>query len=51
MLCWISIPQALRRYREFSGAEGRGLNKTLSGTAQLALVYAVLFALGVVTIR
>jgi 1,4-dihydroxy-2-naphthoate polyprenyltransferase len=51
LLCWVSIPQALRLYREFTTAQGRDLNKTLSGTAQLALVYAVLLSLGVVTIR
>lgn len=51
LLCWVSIPQAVRLYREFSVVEGRSLNKTLGGTAQLALVYAVLLALGVVTIR
>jgi 1,4-dihydroxy-2-naphthoate octaprenyltransferase len=51
LLCWFSIPQAVLLYREFSQAEGRSLNKTLGGTAQLALVYAVLFSLGVVVIR
>jgi 1,4-dihydroxy-2-naphthoate octaprenyltransferase len=51
LLCWFSIPQAVLLYREFSQAEGRSLNKTLGGTAQLALVYAVLFALGVAVIR
>jgi 1,4-dihydroxy-2-naphthoate octaprenyltransferase len=51
LLCWFSIPQAVLLYREFSKVEGRSLNKTLGGTAQLALVYAVLFALGVVVIR
>jgi 1,4-dihydroxy-2-naphthoate polyprenyltransferase len=51
MLSWFTIPLAVRRYREFLKAEGRSLNKTLGGTAQLALVYAVLFALGVAAIR
>ena len=51
LLCWFSIPQAVLLYREFLQADGRSLNKTLGGTAQLALVYAVLFALGVVVIR
>jgi hypothetical protein len=38
-------------YREFSQTEGRALNKTLGGTAQLALVYAVLFSIGVLAIH
>jgi 1,4-dihydroxy-2-naphthoate polyprenyltransferase len=51
LLAWISLPQAVLIYREFSHAEGRALNKTLGGTAQLALIFAVLFALGIVIIR
>lgn len=50
LLSWLSLPLALSTYREFSQAEGRALNKTLGGTAQLALVYAVLFAVGLVVI-
>jgi len=46
LLAWVSVPQAIGLYREFSRAEGRALNKTLAGTAQLSLVYAVLFSLG-----
>jgi 1,4-dihydroxy-2-naphthoate octaprenyltransferase len=51
LLCWLSLPRALALYREFKGAEGRALNKTLGGTAQLVLIYSVLFAMGVVFIR
>ncbi|HEY3310052.1 MAG TPA: 1,4-dihydroxy-2-naphthoate polyprenyltransferase [Anaerolineales bacterium] len=47
LLVWLSIPRAARLYREFSLTSGRQLNKTLGGTAQLALVYALLFSLGV----
>ena len=47
LLTWLSIPQAIKLYLEFSQTEGRALNKTLGGTAQLALVYAILFALGI----
>lgn len=46
LLAWLSIPQAVAIYREFSRTEGRALNHTLARTAQLALVYAVLFSLG-----
>jgi 1,4-dihydroxy-2-naphthoate polyprenyltransferase len=46
LLTWISIPHAVALYREFSQTEGRALNKTLGGTAQLALVYAILLAVG-----
>lgn len=48
LLTWLSIPQAWLLYREFSTDEGRALNKTLGGTAQLALVYAVLLAVGII---
>jgi 1,4-dihydroxy-2-naphthoate octaprenyltransferase len=51
LLCWVSIPRAALLYREFSRVKGRALNKTLGGTAQLALVYGVLFSLGVAVIR
>jgi len=51
LLSWLSLPLAVIHYREFSQAHGRQLNKSLGGTAQLALVYAVLFALGVVIFR
>lgn len=47
LLAWLSIPLAVQQYREFTHTEGRALNKTLAGTARLALVYALLFALGV----
>ena len=47
LLAWISLPRALVVYREFTRAEGRALNMTLAATAQLALVFALLFALGV----
>lgn len=46
LLTWLSIPQALALYREFSRNEGRALNHTLGGTARLALIHALLFALG-----
>jgi 1,4-dihydroxy-2-naphthoate octaprenyltransferase len=51
LLCWLSLPQAFLLYREFFQANGQQLNKTLGGTAQLALVYALLFALGIVIFR
>ena len=51
LLTWLSIPQAIRLYREFSQNSGRQLNKTLAGTAQLALVYAVLFSLGIIIFK
>lgn len=47
LLAWLSLPQAVAIYREFSRAEGRALNITLARTAQLALLYAVLLSLGV----
>ena len=51
LLSWLSLPQAIMLYREFSQTSGRELNKTLAGTAQLALVFAILFALGILVFR
>ena len=48
LVAWLSLPQALKVYQEFSRTEGPALNKTLASTAQVALVYALLFSLGVV---
>ncbi len=47
LLAWFSLPLAVFTYRDFLKAEGRALNKSLAGTAQLALVFSVLFSLGV----
>jgi 1,4-dihydroxy-2-naphthoate octaprenyltransferase len=47
LLAWFSLPQAFLVYREFSQTEGRALNSTLAATAQLALIYALLFSLGI----
>ncbi len=51
LLSWFSIPQAVTLYREFVHTEGRALNKTLGGTAQLALIYAILFSAGILLVR
>ncbi len=51
MFAWLSFPWAVRLYVEFKRTEGRALNKILAGTAQLALIYAILFAMGVVVFR
>lgn len=51
LFAWLSLPQAVLLYREFSRTDGRALNKTLAGTAQLVLVYAVLFSIGIVAIH
>jgi 1,4-dihydroxy-2-naphthoate octaprenyltransferase len=47
LLACLSMPKAFAVYLEFTHAEGRALNMTLAATAQLALVYALLFAFGV----
>jgi len=47
MLSWVSLPQAILLFREFSRTTGRELNKTLAGTAQLALFYSILFSIGI----
>jgi 1,4-dihydroxy-2-naphthoate octaprenyltransferase len=51
LLAWLSLPRAFTLYREFSQADGRQFNKSLGDTAQLALIYALLFALGIAIFR
>ncbi len=51
LLAWLSIPRAVAIYREFIHTEGRALNTTLGGTAQLALIYAILFSAGILVVR
>jgi 1,4-dihydroxy-2-naphthoate octaprenyltransferase len=46
-LTWLSFPYALFLSRKFMRTEGRALNQVLAQTAQLALFYSILFALGV----
>lgn len=47
LLTWMSIPLALKLFREINNFTGRELNHTLAGTAQLALIYALLFSTGI----
>lgn len=47
LLAWLSLPLALRLARTiYTTAEGPPLNKALAGTANLELVFSILFALG-----
>lgn len=48
MLTWLSLPLIKKLWRDIFHAEGRALNATLAGTAQLELVFALLFAVGMV---
>jgi 1,4-dihydroxy-2-naphthoate octaprenyltransferase len=48
ILSWLSLPWAIILAREIYTLTGRGLNKALAGTGQLALLYAVFYALGLV---
>ena len=48
---WLSIPLAIRTIRELYNFAGRSLNQTLAGTAQLALIYALLFSFGIILIH
>jgi 1,4-dihydroxy-2-naphthoate octaprenyltransferase len=51
LLAWISIPFAIQLFRDLYTQTGSSLNTTLSGTARLALIYAVLFSAGIVFIH
>jgi 1,4-dihydroxy-2-naphthoate octaprenyltransferase len=46
MLTWFSIPLAWRVTRVVLNEQGTALNHALAATAQLTLVYAILFAIG-----
>lgn len=48
MLAWLTLPLAYRQTRAVFTVLGPALNKTLAGTAQLAVAYALAFAVGVV---
>jgi 1,4-dihydroxy-2-naphthoate octaprenyltransferase len=46
LLIALSLPIAVSRVRAINKERGRALNRVLAGTAQLALVYSVLFSIG-----
>ncbi len=48
MLTWLSLPLIKNLWHDIFHAKGRTLNATLAGTAQLELVFALLFAVGMV---
>ena len=47
LLAWASLPLAIRSTRAVFTQAGRPLNAALAGTGQVALVFSLLFALGV----
>jgi len=51
LLTWLSLPLALRATRRVFAQTGRSLNAALAETGQTALVYSVLFAVGMVLAR
>jgi len=48
ILSWLSIPWAVTLVRVIYSIKGRGLNKALAGTGQLALMYSIFYTLGLV---
>ncbi len=48
LLTWLTLPWAVRQARALFTILGPALNKTLAGTAQLVILYASAFAVGVV---
>ena len=48
MFAWLSLPWAVRLMRMIYTIKGRGLNKALAGTGQLALLYAIFYTLGLI---
>jgi 1,4-dihydroxy-2-naphthoate octaprenyltransferase len=51
LLAWLSVPLAVRLWRQVTHETGRALNKALAGTARLELVYALLFSMGMIVGR
>jgi 1,4-dihydroxy-2-naphthoate octaprenyltransferase len=51
MLAVVSLPLAVTQTRTVMTVKGRPLNKALGGTAQLELVFSLLFSLGLVIAR
>lgn len=51
LLTWLTLPLAVRLVRQTRQEVGRALNKTLGGTAQLELLFSILFAIGILLSR
>lgn len=51
LLTWLSIPLALPLVNRVRNEHGRALNIALAGTARLEIVYAILFASGLIFAR
>lgn len=47
LLSWLSLPLAYRLLDPIFNQKGRALNATLAGTAQLEMIFGILFAIGV----
>ncbi|HOA23147.1 MAG TPA: 1,4-dihydroxy-2-naphthoate polyprenyltransferase [Aggregatilineales bacterium] len=47
LIPWLTLPLAVILVREIVTLQGRALNQTLSGTARLALIFSILFAVGI----
>ena len=50
-LAWLTVPNAIKIIQEVFTLEGFPLNRTLASTAQLALIYAILFSIGIIFIH
>ncbi len=48
LLCWVSLPIGYQWLRFIQVQRGRALNRALAGSGQLALLYGVLYAVGLV---
>ena len=46
LLAWLSLPLAYRLVQQVRKVQGRALNRTLAGSGQLQMVFALLFGLG-----
>jgi 1,4-dihydroxy-2-naphthoate octaprenyltransferase len=50
MLTWLSLPLAIRTMKVVLTQKGRPLNAALAGTGQVALLFSILFAIGLLLI-
>ena len=51
LLTWVSLPLAWRSIRVVSMQTGKALNAALAGTGQLALIFSILFIIGMLMAR
>ena len=50
LLTWLSLPLAWKTWRVVATQSGRPLNAALAGTGQVALLFSLLFLVGILVV-